>query len=43
MPLPPLDPNVRFGSKAGIQRHSHLCPLTGVKRTSEDHFRDFAV
>ena len=25
--------NVRFGSKADIQRHSHLCPLSGVKRT----------
>ena len=25
--------NVRFGSKADIQRHSHLCPLLGAKRT----------
>jgi hypothetical protein len=25
--------NVRFGSKADIPRHSHLCPLLGVKRT----------
>ncbi len=24
-----------FGSKADIPRHSHLCPLLGVKRTSE--------
>ncbi len=25
--------NVRYGSKADIQRRSHLCPLSGVKRT----------
>ncbi len=29
-----LRPNVRYGSKADIQRHSHLCPLSGAKRTS---------
>ncbi len=25
--------NVRFGSKADIPHPSHLCPLSGVKRT----------
>ncbi len=26
--------NFRFGSKADIPRHCHLCPVFGVKRTS---------
>ncbi len=30
----PVAMNVRFGSKADIPRHSHLCPLLGVKQTS---------
>ena len=30
--------NVRFGSKADIPRPSHLCPLLGVKRTSNVRF-----
>ena len=31
-------PNVRYGSKADIPRPSHLCPLPGVKRTSNVRF-----
>ncbi len=34
--------NVRYGSKADIPRHSHLCLLLGVKRTSKGHCRDVA-
>ncbi len=30
---------VRFGSKADIPRHSHLCPLSGVKRTPKVRFQ----
>jgi hypothetical protein len=32
-PEAPSTLNVRYGSKADISRHSHLCPLSGVKRT----------
>ncbi len=31
--------NVRFGSKADIPRHSHLCPLSEVKQTFNVRFQ----
>ena len=30
--------NVRYGSKADIQRHAHLRPLLGAKRTLDVRF-----
>ena len=32
-PEAPSSANVRYGSKADIPRHHHLCPLLGAKRT----------
>ncbi len=37
------DADVRLGSLADINRTRRLCPLSGVKRTSKGHCRDFAV
>ena len=34
----PLIINVRCGSIADLQRHSHLRPLSGVKQTSDVRF-----
>ncbi len=38
-PEAPSSANVRYGSKADVQRPSHLCPLLGVKRTSNVRFQ----
>jgi len=35
LPITAFVGNFRYGSKADIQRHAHLRPLSGVKRTSE--------
>ncbi len=34
----PIEPNVRVGSEADLQRHAHLRPLLGAKQTSNVRF-----
>ncbi len=41
--MSPSATNVRFGSKADIPHHTHLCPLLGVKRTSNVRYSALAA